>query len=187
MLALIVGRVYVCVCGGGNLYSYVCFIKVTHFEGSRLSYESRYYQNVRILNVTVYSLSKNVSLQQSAAYFGERVFIISLAACTELMRVVNARSVCMRRDMAASHVSNVLKEHSSRVQIYVYAHYKLPDLTTNTSYICYTSYYGFCQIQSFNLYFIPYCNELDFQEKNVNLDRDLNHGSPDLYPGALNH
>ena len=28
--------------------------------------------------------------------------------------------------------------------------------------------------------------KLDFQEKNLNLDRDLNHGSPDHYPGALN-
>ena len=28
---------------------------------------------------------------------------------------------------------------------------------------------------------------LDFQEKNFNLDPDLNHGSPDHLPGALNH
>ena len=28
---------------------------------------------------------------------------------------------------------------------------------------------------------------LDFQEKNLNFDRDLNHGSPDHQPGALNH
>ena len=27
--------------------------------------------------------------------------------------------------------------------------------------------------------------KLDFQEKNLNLDRDLNYGSPDQYPGAL--
>ena len=28
--------------------------------------------------------------------------------------------------------------------------------------------------------------KLDFKEKNLNLDRDLNHGSPDHQPGALN-
>ena len=27
--------------------------------------------------------------------------------------------------------------------------------------------------------------KLDFQEKILNLDRDLNHGSPDQLPGAL--
>ena len=29
--------------------------------------------------------------------------------------------------------------------------------------------------------------KLDFQEKNLNLDRNLNHGSPDHQSGALNH
>ena len=29
--------------------------------------------------------------------------------------------------------------------------------------------------------------KFDYQEKNLNLDRDLNHVSPDLEPGALNH
>ena len=28
--------------------------------------------------------------------------------------------------------------------------------------------------------------KLDFQEKNLNLNRDLNHGYPDHQPGALN-
>ena len=29
--------------------------------------------------------------------------------------------------------------------------------------------------------------KLDFQEENLNLDRDMNLGSPDHEPGALNH
>ena len=29
--------------------------------------------------------------------------------------------------------------------------------------------------------------KLEFREKNLNLDWDLNHGSPDRWSGALNH
>ena len=41
--------------------------------------------------------------------------------------------------------------------------------------------YGSILLKYINIY------KLDFQEKNLNLDQDSNHGCPGLYPDALNH